>query len=81
MVINVTHDQVDSLAANCYEVIAMDGKKKLIISTKGWGSLTERQKEVLADKVEIVQCKVDTIEAVGGGGIRCMLAPVFCNRS
>eukprot|EP00090_Calanus_glacialis_P045323 TRINITY_DN8341_c0_g1_i2.p1 TRINITY_DN8341_c0_g1~~TRINITY_DN8341_c0_g1_i2.p1 ORF type:complete len:314 (+),score=144.19 TRINITY_DN8341_c0_g1_i2:111-1052(+) len=79
-VITVTQDQVDSLAANCYEVVGMDGRRKLIISTRGWGILTEGQRERLSAMVDIVQCRVDTIEAVGGGGIRCMLAPVFCNR-
>ena len=76
----MTQQQVDSLAANCYEVIALDGRKKLIISSRGWCSLTKEQKKAMVEKVDIVQCKVDTIEAVGGGGIRCMLAPVFCNR-
>ena len=78
--ITVTQEQVDSLAANCYEVVGMDGRRKLIISTRGWGILTEGQRERLSAMVDIVQCRVDTIEAVGGGGIRCMLAPVFCNR-
>jgi len=79
-VIPVTLEQADSLAANCYEVVGGDGRRKLIISTRGWGSLTEVQRESLKAKVDIVQCKVDTIEVVGGGGIRCMLAPVFCER-
>ena len=80
MVIKVTQQQVDSLAANCYEVIALDGRKKLIISTRGWNSLTEEQRKAMLEKVDIVQCKVDTIETVGGSGIRCTLAPIFCNR-
>jgi len=79
-VITVTQEQVDSLAANCYEVVGEDGRRKLIISTRGWSSLTEVQKELLVARVDIVKCKVDTIEVVGGGGIRCMLAPVLCVR-
>eukprot|EP00092_Neocalanus_flemingeri_P020433 GFUD01022136.1.p1 GENE.GFUD01022136.1~~GFUD01022136.1.p1 ORF type:complete len:324 (+),score=148.73 GFUD01022136.1:42-974(+) len=80
-VITVTQQQVDSLAANCFEVVGQDGRRKLIISTRGWGSLTEGQREALTARVDIVQCKVDTIEVVGGGGIRCMLAPVFSIRN
>ena len=78
--ITVTQEQVDSLAANCYEVVGGDGRRKLIISTRGWSSLSEAQKESLVARVDIVKCKVDTIEVVGGGGIRCMLAPVLCVR-
>ena len=79
--ITVTQQQVDSLAANCFEVVGEDGRRKLIISTRGWGSLTEGQKQTLTDMVDIVQCMVDTIEVVGGGGIRCMLAPVLSCRT
>merc|ERR1711915_77844 len=79
-VVNVTWAQVENLAANCYELLAKDGRKKLVISTRGWASLRDVQKENLRQKADIVTCKVDTIEAVGGGGIRCMIAPIFCIR-
>ena len=96
-VVNISQQQVQSLAGNCYEVIGEDGNPKLIISTRfaiftlfppnvdnifhrAWSSLRPDQKKDLEGSADIVQCKVDTIEKVGGGGIRCMLAGIFAER-
>jgi len=74
----VSQDQVESLAGNCYEVIGADGRRKLVMSNRGWESLTNEQREALVMAgVDPVLCNVPTIERVGGGGIRCMLAPIF----
>jgi len=100
----VSQDQVESLAGNCYEVIGADGRRKLVMSNRGWESLTSEQREALVmvifvmavmeiivvlalfmvviqmtmkAGVDPVLCNVPTIERVGGGGIRCMLAPIF----
>jgi len=74
----VSQDQVESLAGNCYEVIGADGRRKIVMSNRGWESLTSEQREALVMAgVDPVLCNVPTIERVGGGGIRCMLAPIF----
>ena len=39
-VVNISQEQVDSLAGNCYEVIGEDGRSKIIISTR---SVNHRQ--------------------------------------
>ena len=33
-VVNISQEQVDSLAGNCYEVVGEDGRMKIIISTR-----------------------------------------------
>jgi len=59
-------------------VIGSDGRMKLVMSSGGWESLRNEQREALSMAgVDPVLCNVPTIERVGGGGIRCMLAPVF----
>ena len=79
------------------QVTGSDGRAKLVMSTRGWGSLGGHQRDSLSGGVwvecdgaifswlslpglegtDVVLCSVDTIERVGGGGVRCMLAPVF----
>jgi len=77
-VVIVSQEQVESLAGNCYEVIGVDGRMKLVMSNGGWESLRSGQRDALAMAgVDPVLCNVPTIERVGGGGIRCMLAPIF----
>jgi len=77
-VVIVSQEQVESLAGNCYEVIGVDGRMKLVMSNGGWESLRSGQRDALAMAgVDPVLCNVPTIERVGGGGIRCMMAPIF----
>ena len=38
------------------------------------------QRSVLVGAGDVVTCNVDTIEKVGGGGIRCMMAGIFAKR-
>jgi len=79
-IVNISQNQVENLAGNCYEVIGQDGKNKLVISTRAWSSLSQDQKDVLSESADIVQCCIDTIERVGGGGIRCMMTGIFADR-
>ena len=111
--VRVTRQQVDCLAANCYEVQGRDGRRKLVISTRwqqptyiailskhelfasllqifriivmmlwirAWASLDSEQKRLVQSAADIALCSVDTIERVGGGGIRCMMAGIFAPR-
>ena len=42
--------------------------------------LCSDQKDILSESADIVQCCIDTIERVGGGGIRCMMTGIFADR-
>lgn len=82
-IFEISQEQVGSLMGNCFEVMGKDGRKKLVMSTRAWGSLTESQQKTLSNMspdLDIVKCCVNTIESVGGGGIRCTIAPVFNKR-
>ena len=71
---------MENLAGNCYEVVGEDGRDKIIISSRGWSSLLPGQRREIEEVAEVVVCNVDTIEKVGGGGIRCMMAGIFLRR-
>ena len=79
-IIELSRSQVENFAGNCYEVVGEDGRDKFIISTRGWASLLPGQRREIEKVAEVVLCKVDTIEKVGGGGIRCMMAGIFLSR-
>ena len=51
-----------------------------IICNRAWASLNKDQRSVLEGAGDVVTCNVDTIEMVGGGGIRCMMAGIFAKR-
>ena len=33
-IVDISHEQVENFAGNCYEVLGEDGRRKLIISTR-----------------------------------------------
>ena len=75
--LDVTALQVEHFAGN---VLFLDGGAAgavCALSRRAWQSLTRPQRQLLERHAKPVPCAVDTIEHVGGGGIRCMLAEVF----
>ena len=76
-VISLSNEQIKNFAANSLEVLNQDGHRKLIISTRGWGSLTLKQQNIILASCGVITSNVETIETVGGGGIRCMLTGLY----
>jgi len=75
--LDVTAEQVGEFAGN---VLFLDGGAAgplCALSRRAWQSLARSQRRLLERHAEPVPCAVDTIEHVGGGGIRCMLAEIF----
>lgn len=72
-------EQLDEFAANVLELAGRHGPC-LAISARAWDSLDAAQRRCIEAEVEPVVVDVGTIERVGGGGIRCMLAEVHLPR-
>ena len=75
--IEILLDQVYQFCGNVLELQAKDGKKLLVMSETAQKGFTKEQLSRLSRYVEIVPIAIPTIEAVGGGGVRCMMAEVF----
>jgi len=75
-VIDITLDQLHAFAGNLLE---LDGTKGRVIalSERAAASLTEAQLATLGRHGKLVTAKVGTIEAYGGGSVRCMLTEIF----
>jgi hypothetical protein len=85
-VIKLSLDEVSEFAGNCLELERKtksnlerdDTKKKplLAISSRALRRLSTENRSTMETFVDFVECNVDTIEHVGGGGIRCMIAGI-----
>ena len=74
--------QMTSFAGNVLELRTRTGESVLAMSERAFASLAPASRERLADCVDrIVTAPVATIEDLGGGSVRCMLAEVFLPRS
>jgi len=76
-VIEITEDQKHHFAGNMLQVNGTDGKAYLVMSAAAHQSLNENQINRIENYCEILSSSLDTIEALGGGSARCMMAEVF----
>jgi hypothetical protein len=76
-VITITEDQVNSFAGNMMQVHNSNGDRLLIMSDQAYNSLNPDQITKLEKYNEIIHPSISTIETLGGGSVRCMMAEVF----
>ncbi len=76
-VIEITEEQVNRFAGNMLQVAGANNRPYLIMSTAAFTSLTPQQINKIENYCPIVHSSLDTIEALGGGSARCMMAEVF----
>ena len=78
-VVLITEDQVRQFAGNMLEVAPMGNEQQslLAMSESAFQSLTAEQVEQLEKHAKLIHSPLDTIEALGGGSARCMMAEVF----
>jgi len=75
-IISITLEQMNHFAGNMLEMQNTEGKSLLVMSKSAHQSLTAKQVATLEKYTEIVSADLTTIETIGGGSARCMLAEV-----
>ena len=76
-ILDLTMQQIGEFAGNMLELKGAGGRRLMAMSRRAWRSLTVQQRDLLIAHAEPVLAPVDTIERLGGGSARCMLAEVF----
>ena len=77
VVIPLTEKQLTQFAGNMLALTATDGTALLVMSTRAYDALTTKQLLQLQQYVKLVHSPIPTIEDLGGGSVRCMLADVY----
>lgn len=75
-VISISFSQMRTMAGNVLEVQTNGLENVLIMSSSALKNLLPGQVDAISKHIEIVTVSIPTIEKVGGGGVRCMLAGV-----
>src|SRR5699024_4994847 len=76
-IIDIIEEQMHQLAGNMLQVVGRDDKTYLIMSQAARDSLTEEQVKTIEKHTKSLSSDLHTIETLGGGSARCMLAEVF----
>ncbi len=75
-IITLTQDQILKFAGNCLELKGENGNF-IVMSETVYQSLTQDQITQITNKTRIVTVAIPTIETIGGGSARCMIAEIF----
>lgn len=75
-IIAISYEQMNQFAGNMLEVKNTDGGSLLVMSKSAHQSLTQEQVLALEKYTEILWADITTIETIGGGSARCMLAEI-----
>ncbi len=76
-VIEITDDQVQSFAGNMLALKNNRGEELMVMSSRALQSLTDEQRYAIEEYCRIISSPINTIEDVGGGSARCMIAEIF----
>ncbi len=81
VILDLSHEQMNAFAGNMLELRTSNGESVVAMSTRAFESLTAKQRELLQlHAARIVAVPIPTIETLGGGSVRCMLAEVALPR-
>ena len=76
-VITISQDQLNHFAGNMLQVFDTNEKPHLIMSEQAHTSLDPAQVKSLEKYNPILPISIPTIEALGGGSTRCMMAEIY----
>jgi hypothetical protein len=74
-IVDISRAQMLKFAGNALELTTPSGRV-LVMSSTALGSLSAQQLEQLKSHARILEIAIPHIEAIGGGGVRCMLAEI-----
>lgn len=76
-IIAISEEQMHQFAGNMLQVGGMGEAKFLVMSQTAYNSLTPEQIQTIEKYNPIIAVDIHTIETLGGGSARCMMAEVF----
>ena len=79
-VIDISFAQMEAFCANILEVKNTNGESIWLMSERAATNFTPLQMSELSRHSRIVTVNIDTIERVGGGGFRCLLAGIHLQK-
>lgn len=79
-ILDISLAQVEGFAGNMLELRSIHGDPVLAMSRRAWACLSAEQQRRISTYAKPVPAPIDTIERLGGGSARCMLAEIFLPR-
>jgi len=75
--IEITEEQMESYCGNIINVKNKDGNTVVLMSQSANKGFTKKQLQILKKSYKVLSVNINTIERVGGGSARCMVAELY----
>lgn len=76
-IVEISEQQLEAYAGNMLEVQNQKGEKFLVMSSQAYESLDSSKIQIIEEHLKILHSPLNTIETLGGGSARCMMAEIF----
>lgn len=73
----ISIDQVNHMCGNVLELKSTEGNPLILMSKEAFSHFSKKQRQELKKFGDFIIVKIPTIEQIGGGSARCMVAEVF----
>lgn len=80
-IVDINFPQMEQFAGNMLEVSTCHSRPALVMSASAFGALTDNQKNILKNYVNLIAIEIPVIEKYGGGSARCMMAGIHLPRN
>ncbi|MCU7693256.1 citrulline utilization hydrolase CtlX [Haoranjiania flava] len=78
--VNISYEQMQHFAGNMLQVHNAANEQFTLLSKTAHASLTTEQKQKLKKHTKLLPVDITTIETIGGGSVRCMMAEIFLDK-
>jgi len=75
-IVDLSFEQLSEFAGNMLELRSVRGEPLIAMSQRALDSLSPQQRATLGRSGKLIAAAIPTIETLGGGSVRCMLAEV-----
>lgn len=79
-IIDISINQMNHFVGNMLMVQNNEGKEILVLSQTAFEAFDEMQAEQIKAYTELLPIAINTIEQIGGGSARCMMAEIFLSQ-
>jgi hypothetical protein len=79
-IIAISHEQMNSFAGNIIEVKTESREPVVLLSQTAFNALIPGQVNAISSFADILPIAIPTIEKIGGGSVRCMVAGIHLQR-
>ena len=75
--LEIDREEIEGMCANMFNLVDQEGRNVVVMSDRARRTYAPEHLEELASNYKIIVANIDTIEHIGGGSTRCMLAEKF----